>query len=58
MIEMKSLSLSIFVFSMLLITVGCGESSTVIQPADDAPVTETDKEMESADYENEMKKMQ
>ncbi|WP_261341358.1 hypothetical protein [Rhodopirellula bahusiensis] len=43
---------------MLLITVGCGESSTVIQPADDAPVTETDKEMESADYENEMKKMQ
>ncbi|KLU07637.1 hypothetical protein RISK_000314 [Rhodopirellula islandica] len=55
---MKSLSLSFVVFSMLLFTVGCGESSTVIQPADDAPMTETDQEMESDDYENEMKKMQ
>jgi hypothetical protein len=58
MIEMKSLSLSFVVFSMFLITVGCGESSTVIEPAADAPVTATDQEMESEDYANEMKKMQ
>ncbi|WP_302119479.1 hypothetical protein [Allorhodopirellula heiligendammensis] len=52
---MKSFSILLILSMTFALISGCGDSSTVIQPTGEAPATETDKEMETDDYEKAMK---
>ncbi|TWU16669.1 hypothetical protein Poly21_38740 [Allorhodopirellula heiligendammensis] len=53
--HMKSFSILLILSMTFALISGCGDSSTVIQPTGEAPATETDKEMETDDYEKAMK---
>jgi hypothetical protein len=56
----RLLALFLFVGGLFLVTVGCGGSNetTVIEPPSETEVSETEKEAESAEYEQAMSEMQ